>query len=344
MDHNQHILITGATGFVGSYLLQYLLRKGYHNISALRRTNSPMEMVAPFARQVRWLEGDVLDVPFLEEAMQGIQQLYHCAALISTDSKDADLLQQVNTVGTSNVVNIALYRGVERMLHVSSIAAIGRLKNRQRVHEQSKWQRSPLNSNYGISKYQAEQEVWRGVAEGLQAVIINPGIVLGSGIWDRGTGQFFSRVAKGLRYFPIGGSGFVDVRDVARMCIQLMESDLQSQRFLAIGENHSYKAVFDMIADEMQKRRPSIRVSPWLGKIAWRAAAVAAALSGRPSSLTRQTVELTNRTYLYDNTRSRQQLHFEYTPIRQTIAESARQYLESTQKGENFAILPLNHI
>ena len=341
MNKSQKILVTGATGFVGSYLLRYLVHLGYQHIIAIKRSNSPMGMVADVAERVTWVEGDILDVPFLEEVLQNIDQVYHCAAVVSHDPKDASWMAEVNATGTANVVNVALYRSVQKLLHISSIAAIGRVKNISIVNERNKWQRSKLNSNYGISKYQAEQEVWRGIAEGLMAVIINPGVVLGSGFWGRGTGNFFSKMAEKLRFYPIGGSGFVDVRDVAQMSIQLMESDVHNQRVLAIAENHSYQEIFNQIADELAIARPSFQVKPWMGQIAWRAAAVAAAISRGKNSLPRETVELTSKTFIYENQLSKSLLNFDYLPISQTIRETAQQYTTSTQAGKNHACLPL---
>ena len=176
---NKNIFVTGATGLVGSYLVRHLLAQGKNNIRALRRSESNTKLVADFYDLVTWVEGDILDLPSLEDAMDGVQQVYHCAAMVSFEPRNVARMMKVNVEGTANVVNTAMFRGVEKLVHVSSIAAIGRNLRQPDVTENSKWQRSPINSNYAISKYLAEQEVWRGSVEGLAVGIVNPSVEIG---------------------------------------------------------------------------------------------------------------------------------------------------------------------
>ncbi len=322
------ILITGATGFLGSYLLRQLLRTNENELLALKRKDSPMDLVADIAGQVRWVEGDILDILRMDEVMQGVKKVYHCAAMVSHDSKDIWRMKQVNVEGTANVVNAALVAGVERFLHVSSIAAIGRTKPQQHIDENSKWSRSPYNSHYAISKYLAEQEAWRGQAEGLNVVVINPGIILGRTFWDKGTGRLFERVAEGLRFYPIGSSGFVDVRDVARMSVQIMESDLKKNRFIAVGENTSYQRVFSLIAKALGNSPPAYRASPWMGEVAWRMAWLWGKVSGKSPALTRETARLTACQFVYDPSKSIRELDFQYRPLEETIAWASEGFLK----------------
>jgi len=241
MQKDIPIFVSGGTGFLGSYLLRYLIQKDYTNIFALKRSDSSMALVASVQDKIKWIEGDILDVVLLEEIMEQVKLVYHCAAMVSFDPKDYNQLMQVNVEGTANMVNAALAAGVDKFLHVSSIAALGRNKNNSQVDEDSKWQRNKFNTNYSISKYLSEQEVWRGIHEGLNATIINPSTILGSGFWEKGTGQLFTQVMQGLKFYPQGTTGFVDVRDVARLMIIMMESETLSERVLANGDNLSSK-------------------------------------------------------------------------------------------------------
>ena len=218
----QPVLITGATGFLGSYLLRSLIKSGHQNIRALRRPNSDHALVADIQGAVEWVEGDLLDPAALEDAMQGIRQVYHCAAIVSFDPRMVRTMLRANVEGTANVVNAALWEGVDKLVHVSSIAAIGRSPEEKKVSENTKWQRSPLHSNYAISKYLSEQEAWRGMAEGLNVSVVNPSVILGSGRWEDGPLQLFRLGWKAFPFYATGVSGFVDVRDVAQAMILLL--------------------------------------------------------------------------------------------------------------------------
>ena len=325
------ILVTGATGFLGSYLLRQLLHAGEREVLALKRKDSPMGLVSDIADQVRWVEGDILDILRMDEVMQGVQKVYHCAAMISLNSKDAKRMKQINVEGTANVVNAALVSGVKKFLHVSSIAAIGRTKPQQHINENSKWERSPYNSNYSISKYLSEQEVWRGQAEGLNVVVINPGVILGRTFWNKGTGRLFERVAEGLHFYPTGSSGFVDVRDVAQMCIQLMESDIEGTRYISVGDNTSYQRIFSLIAEGLRKSPPRYKASPLMANIAWRLAWLWGKISGKTPTLTRDTARLTACHFVYDPTKSIQELDFRYRSIEETITWATEGFLQENE-------------
>jgi nucleoside-diphosphate-sugar epimerase len=324
------ILVTGATGFIGSYLLRELLQQGHTRIRATRRAGSDMALVKDIEDRVDWMEGDVLDVPFLGEAMQGAGKVYHCAAVVSFQNRDKHRIREVNRTGTANVVNVALDEGIEKLLHVSSIAAIGRRKNTPHIDEQTKWEDDEWNTPYAISKYLAEMEVWRGVAEGLQAVVVNPSNVLGTGFWEgrTGTAQMFSKVKKGLKFYPTGSTGWVDVRDVARFMVKLMDSDVVGERYILSAENLPYRTVLDEIAKSLNVAPPGIEAGPLIRELAWRAAWVLSKFTGNPPLITRQTARASARTFHYDNAKSLGVFKdFSYTPIRQTIAETGREFL-----------------
>jgi len=341
MPSKKTIFVTGGTGFLGSYLLRYLVTQDVQ-IRALKRTTSSMALVKDIVNQIEWIEGDILDVSCLMNAMKNVDQVYHCAAIVSFEQKTFDTMMQVNVEGTANIVNIALKSKIKKLVYISSIAAIGRIKNQKNINEKTQWQASKINSQYAISKYLAEQEVWRGIAEGLNAAMINPSVILGSGFWKQGTGRIFLQVWKGLRFYPIGGSGYVDVRDVAKISIQLMESDVHSERFIINGNNLSYKELFTTIAYALGKKEPTIKVAPFLQGIAWRVAWLISKLTRTNSLLTRESAALVAETFIYDNTKSIAQFNLTYTPIQNTIKETAQQFLEASKNDFHPAYLPLN--
>jgi dihydroflavonol-4-reductase len=338
--NNTSVLVTGATGFVGAYLLRHLLSKGYTNLRGLRQQNSPMALVEPFATQVEWVVGDLLDIFSLEDAFNDIQQVYHCAAMVSFAPSDRRKMMMINEQGTANVVNTALEKGIQKLVHVSSIAAIGRSKEGEIINETNKWERSSFNTNYAISKFKAEQEVWRGVAEGLTAAIVNPSIILGSSRWGTGTAKIFELIANGYAFYPAGTTGLVDIRDVVRFMVLLMESNIQGERYILNGEHLSYKDLLTQIAQAFNKKPPYIKVNPFLRGLAWRLAWLQAKISGQKPVLTKETANNSSRVFYYDHTKSVEHFDFNYTPIAQTIRETAEQLSVSASSGQAAMMLP----
>lgn len=329
---NQTIFVTGGTGFIGSYLLRNLVKQG-KKVRALKRPTSPMNLVQDIASQIEWVEGDILDIIALEDAMQGVHQVYHCAAVVSYNPEDYHQIRKINVEGTANVVNVALDFGIQKLLHVSSIAALGRTKDKKNIDESAKWERSKLNTQYAISKYQAEQEIWRGAEEGLKVVIVNPSIVLGAGFWHTGPAHFFQQLHKGLRFYPTGITGFVDVRDVAAIMTILMDSPIEHERFVVNSENLPYADVFNQIADVIGVKRPSIKVTPFLRETAWRLEWLKSKITGKKAFITKETARNSGLQYFYSSEKLLNTIDFEYRPIRQTIEETGQVFLGSLDKG-----------
>lgn len=338
MSKDSLILITGATGFVGSYLLRLLLQKGY-KVRALRRENSNMELVQHLPGQVEWVTADVTDLGALEDAFEGVTHVFHCAALVSFHPKDASKMQQVNVSGTANVVNLCLEFGVQKLVHISSIAALGRAPNRPHLDESCKWVESKSNSRYGVSKYGAELEVQRGIAEGLTAAIVNPSVIVGSGNWNDGMSAFFKKMDDGLKFCPSGGSGFVDVRDVVRFMVLLMESDISGERYILNSINTTHRAFFDGIAQALGVPAPPITVGPLLAEVAWRVEWLKEKLLGIPPMATKESVRASVTHYTYGNEKSRSVFGFEYIPFEQTVRETAAQFLEAKREGYGVKLL-----
>ena len=339
MTNDAKVLITGGTGFVGSYLLRLLVREGWR-VRALRRSASPMHLVQEVADQVEWAEADVTDVGALEDAFEGVTHVCHCAAMVSFHPRDRRRMMQVNVEGTANVVNLALDFGVKKLVHVSSIAALGRTKERPELDEHSKWAASKRNTQYAISKYMSEQEAWRGHFEGLPTAIVNPAIVLGSGFWDTGSARFFRQVDAGLPFWPTGCSGFVDVRDVARFMLLLLEGDTVGERFILNAQNMAYRDFFSMMAHDLGKKPPSIRVAPWLGEVAWRVEWMKEKLLGMAPIVTKESARSSVSQFRYANQKSLTVPGFAYRPVEETVRETAAQFLTSKAAGAKAGVLP----
>jgi nucleoside-diphosphate-sugar epimerase len=326
MDKDTPILITGATGFIGSHLLRQLLSAGYTHIRALRRPGSSMDLVEDIASQAEWKDGDILDIFELEEAMQGQAVVFHCAAIVSFDPAEAEVMLRANVEGTANVVNAALHLGGIHLIYVSSIAALGRSKEGVTIDETAKWERSPFNTRYAISKFQGEMEVWRGQAEGLQVAVVNPSIVLGPGDWSAGPPRFFQTVWDGIRFYPAGTTGLVDVEDVARFMQMLMEKGTTGERYILNAEHYTYKRLLTEIAEALGKKPPTLKVGPIMRRVAWRLAWLQAKLTGGRPFLTKETAKNSSLTFYYDHSKSLRDFDFEYTPIAETIRRTARKF------------------
>ncbi|MCR9286013.1 MAG: NAD-dependent epimerase/dehydratase family protein [Bacteroidetes bacterium] len=335
------VFVTGGTGLLGSYLLRYLVREGYSNIRAFRRQNSPTELVNPIKEKIQWIEGDVLDVFALEDALKGVSQVYHCAAVVSHKPSDHKEMMEVNKEGTANLVNACLQEGIDKLVHVSSIAAIGRRKKLKVINENTKWERSSWNSQYAISKYQSEMEVWRGAAEGLNIAIVNPSVILGSGFWNYGVGPLFKRIWEGFRYFPVGATGYVDARDVARFMIKLMESDISNERYILNAANLSYREFFNLIAKILDKKTPNIEVGNFAKELAWRLDWLKSNLTGSERLITKNSATHTSRTFIYQSQKSTQVFDFQYLPIEKTIAEMGNQFKNAANQQWKPDFLPL---
>jgi dihydroflavonol-4-reductase len=310
------ILVTGATGLLGSHLLAQLVNEG-KKTRALYRSEIP---VMEGAEAIEWVKGDILDVVALETAMEGVQQVYHCAAMVSFHPKNKAILHKTNIEGTANVVNACLDAGIQKLLFVSSVAALGRIREDRAINESMNWTEESSNSEYGKSKYFSEMEVWRGIGEGLNAVIVNPTIILGAGDWDNGSSGIFKSAYNEFPWYAEGTSGFVDVEDVVRAMILLMESKFSSERFILSGANLPYKEIFSQIGRNFHKKPAHKKVTPFLAAIVWRLEAVKAMFTGKEPLLTKETAKTAQTKANFDNRKlTRFFLNFEYTPMNQSL-------------------------
>ncbi len=323
--------ITGASGLVGTYLIRQLITEG-QSVVALYRTHKG-GLTEEEAAQVEWVQGDIFDVELLQEVMADCSTVYHCAGLVSFSPSRAQDLMKINVEGTANVVNAALVSGISKLVHVSSVAALGRKRNNQVVDENVRWDDAANPSVYGKSKYLGELEVWRAVAEGLNAVIVNPVIILGKGNWETGSSATFRNAFNEFPWYTEGVSGFVDAADVARSMIMLMESQVTAERFVLSAENWSYRKLFTTMAEGFGKRPPSRKVQPWMASIVWRLEKIKGMLTGKEPLLTRETADTAQQVVHFDSTKILKALPgFTFRPLKETINEACGYYLNVVKK------------
>ncbi len=309
------ILVTGGSGLVGSHLITFLLKEG-RKVRALYRANHQ----AITDKNLEWYKGDILDVLDLEEALVGITQVYHCAAIVSFNPKDKKQLYQTNVEGTANIVNASLDANVEKLLYVSSVAALGKVTEGKAINETMTWTEASSNSEYGKTKYLAEMEVWRGIGEGLNAVIINPTIILGASNWDKGSTGIFKSAYNEFPWFTNGVSGFVDVADVVKAMVLLMDSTITAERFILNGTNITYKELFSEIAIQFGKKPPTKEVTKLIAAIVWRVEAIKGLLTGKKPLLTKETAHTAQLRVYFDNTKLLGTLQgFTYSPFNNTV-------------------------
>lgn len=328
------ILVTGSNGLVGSYLCRYLLSKG-EKVRAIRRPGSNLRLLQDIADKIEWVDGDILDIFSLEDAVVGIDKIYHCAAIISYAKSNKDLLMQVNVEGTANVVNVALDNGIKKLVYISSIAALGKTgKDNEVVNEQTPWERKNLTSDYSVSKFLAEREVWRSIAEGLNAVIVNPSIIVGAGNWNSGSCKLFTTIHNGFKYYTEGKTGYVDVRDVVKIVYALMESDINNERFILNSENVSYHDFLTTIAKELQVKGPTVKAGKFLSSLAWRTEWFKSLFNGSEPSVTKQTAVIANKKVNYENKKIVDQLQYNFIPVNRSIADAAQSFKAELKSGK----------
>ncbi len=337
------ILVTGGTGLVGTHLLYDLTRAG-NKVRVIKRVDSNVANVKKvfsyytsdadsLLKNIEWVDADLMDIYSLIDAMEGVTHVYHCAAMVSFEKKHQAEMIRVNVEGTTNMVNAALDKGVEKFCHVSSIASLGRAEKGGLTSEETFWKSSPENSNYSITKYAAEREVWRASEEGLNVVIVNPSLIIGGGNWTQSSSNMFTKGYKGIKFYSEGTNGFIDVRDVAAIMIRLMESDISSQRFLLNGENTSFRNYFDLIHEGFGKPKSSIKAGKFLTGFAWRAESMRALLTSSPPLITRETSLSANRKSSFSSEKIRKAFpDHKFISLEQSVKETCILYLKDLKK------------
>lgn len=328
-------LVTGGTGLVGAHLLLFLIEKGEKVRALYRSDTSVLKTKALFAQfhkanlfaDIKWIKGDLNDIPALEIAFANCKRVYHCAALISFDSADEKELRKINIEGTANMVNLAIAFGIEKFCYVSSIAALGDLnQNEKIITEESEWNQEKTHSEYAISKYGAEMEIWRAQQEGLSCVIINPGVILGSGFWNSGSGEIFTKIKKGLPFYTKGSTGFVSIDDVVKIMYLLMNSSISGERFTLISENIDYKTLSFWIAENLKVKPPFLYANPYLTFVGRQMDWLLSFIFSKKIKLTRSIEKSLHLSSHYSNKKIKENLVFEFETIRQSIKEISSYY------------------
>jgi dihydroflavonol-4-reductase len=326
------ILVTGGTGLVGAHLLLHLaenelvVRSIYRESKSIEKTKALFQLYHKehLFPKIDWVQADIVDVPSLETAFENIDYVYHCAGLISYDPNDENGLRKVNIEGTANIVNFCIDRKIKKLCHVSSIAALGNLAPHEtQITEETEWNPEVSHSDYAISKHGGEMEVWRGQHEGLNTVIVNPGVIFGTGFWDQGSGKFFSSVKKGFAFYSNGSTAYIGVTDVVKIMIQLMKSNIVSERFTVIAENKSFKDVIFKIAENVNAKKPTIEAKPWLLNIAWRLDWLISIIFRTKRKLSKYSANSLNTSEFISNEKIKNALNFEFQSIDDVIKEVA---------------------
>lgn len=313
------ILVTGATGLLGQHVLAELTASG-KQVRALYRNTIPRLYTTINANLVTWVQGSILDLPSLEDAMQGVNQVYHVAAMVSYDPRLREAMHDVNVHGTAHVVNLCLEQASCKLVHVSSIATLGGGQEGAIMNEENRWQESEAHSAYAKSKYQSELEVWRGMAEGLDAVIVNPGIILGEGDTGRSSTNLIDIVRNEFPYYTAGSTGWVDAHDVAKAMHLLMESDRSEERFVLVANNRGYHDVFTLMAKYMHVKPPHRLAKPWMTELVWRWEYVKSTLLGKVATITEETARAAHEQRFYSGKKIETVLpEFSYQTLEQTI-------------------------
>jgi dihydroflavonol-4-reductase len=333
------ILVTGSTGLVGAHLMYDLLKNGYEVKALVRKSSNKNAILQTFRfyssdadelfKRIHWVEGDVTDIISLGKAFEGVEYVYHTAAFVSFGSCSRKEIFEVNVEGTANVVNLCLEKKIRKLCHVSSIAALGVTDDGSPIHEDVAWKPVKNESAYSVSKFKAEMEVWRGITEGLNAVIVNPSVILGPGDWKKSSTSIVPAVSKGLPFYTTGATGFVDVRDVTFAMISLMTSNITNERFLLSSGNVSYKDLLDMIASAFHTRPPRLKVPKWLLKMVWYFEVVRAKMFFTTPGITKETINMLFRRFNYTSDKIKRTINIEFIPIKQTISELCIMYQES---------------
>lgn len=336
------ILVTGASGLLGSHLILTLVKKGYEvkalatnessKLKALQTFKIYNEKDASLFDKIQWCFGDICDSEFLYELLEEVDYVYHCAAVVSFSPKEIEKMNHINIIGTEALVNMCLLRKVKKFCHVSSVAALGKTTDGSIITEETHFVNSPQNSNYGISKYNAEREVWRASEEGMQVVIVNPSVILGPGNWNSGSSNMFTSAYKGLKYYSDGITGFVNVIDVAQIMILLMESDIHHQRYIVCAENVSYKDIFNQMHDSFGKKRPSIHASKILAAIVWRIEKLKSFITNTNPLITEETVEAAFQQVNFSNKKVKTTLNYEFIPIKESVENICKIFLSTNKK------------
>ncbi len=322
------ILVTGGTGMVGAHLLLHLLQKNIP-ICAIYRPKSDLQRVKKvfsyyaengdsLFQQIKWVEADLNDIPALETAFKDVEYVYHAAALISFDPGNYKKLYETNTKGTTNIINLCIEKKVKKLCYVSTIGAIGKSSEGAMATEENEWSEQEVNV-YALTKYLAEMEVWRGSQEGLPVVILNPGVIIGPGFWDSGTGDLFTTANKGYKYYPPGGTGFISIHDVIHIMVALMDSKIRNERFITVAKNLTFKEILRRMAQALGGQEPTKELKLWQLEIGRYFDWFRNLFTGQGRRITKNAIQSLKNRELYSSEKIKNRLSLNFEPLNETI-------------------------
>jgi len=321
------IAVTGANGLLGSFVVRKLIEQN-ETFIAIKRKGSDVSLLDDVTEKINWYDADILDTVSLSEALINATHVIHTAAVVSFNPRRANQVMDINVQGTRNVVNTCLAHGIKRLVHISSVAALGRQKGQSIINENNKWVDTSLNSVYAKSKYFAELEVFRGQEEGISSVIINPSLILAGANWNQSSAQLFKYVWQQQPFYMDGYLNYVDVTDVTDLIYTLLYANVEGERFIASAGKISYKDFFGMIAKEFNKKSPSVKLTKNFLKIGAVVESFRSWITGAEPRLTRETARLAGPEFLFENQKIRNSLNFEFQPIDKSLQRCCRYYME----------------
>ena len=339
------ILVTGGTGLVGSHLLYKLLQTNVKVRAIYRREHKLALVKKVFSyytddseslyQKIEWINADITDVPSLEEAFKNVDYVYHCAAFVSFEPNKYHQLRKINIEGTANVVNLCVSHQIKKLCYVSSIATIGHHSDPQQlITEDTYWNKEDDNSVYDITKYGAEIEVWRGTQEGVDAVILNPGIIIGPGLWNScGSSSLIKKIYNGMPYYTHGITGYVDVNDVVNTMTQLMQSDIKNERFIVISENLSFKEFQEETTSALHIKSATKEATPLILGLAWRLDWLNHLLTRKRRRLSKQMTKSARSRTTYDASKLKNALNMDFKPMQISIKETCQLFLEDLKSN-----------
>jgi len=324
------IAVTGANGLLGNFIVRKLIEQN-ERVLAIKRSESDISMLADIENQITWRDADILDSESLCEAFKNVTHVIHTAAIVSFNPRRANEVSRVNVEGTRNIVNACLTLGIKRLVHISSVAALGRQKGQAQVDEKNKWVSNSLNSVYAESKYLSELEVFRGQAEGLSTVILNPSGILAPGNWNRSSAQLFKYSWEEKPFITKGFLNYIDARDVASIAYQLLHHTVEGERFIVSGGSIAYESFFGKMAVLFHKKPPSIRIGKILLNVLARMESFRTLFTRSEPLITPETARFSGTEFFYENKKIRDLLQFEFQSIDQTLQWCCEYYIQKNQ-------------
>ena len=319
------IAVTGANGLLGSFIVRKLIEEQASFI-AIKRADSDISLLHDVQEKIYWRDADILNPLLLNEALEGCTCVIHSAAIVSFNPHKAKLVMEINARGTRNVVDACILKNIKRLVHISSVAALGRQKDQVSINEENKWINNPLNSVYDESKYFSELEVFRGQEEGLSTIIINPSFILAPADWNRSSARLFKYISRKNSFYMDGFLNYVDVRDVSSVVYQLLDSNIQAQRYIVSAGNISYKELFEKIAVQFNSKPPTLKIPKEIATFIAKLEVLRSWFTGSEPLITRETALRSGSSFIYDNQKIRNTLNFEFQPIDKTLSWCSEYY------------------